>query len=221
MTNNEIKLGEIIRQNGMVEVLEQFGFEEDKDFIFLRNGPISYILTDGDRPLYAIKIHSGSERPMQFRQGAQTVEIPVTSEYDMNRAGAVDKDGKYKYGITSGNNGVGAVYIPSQGMIICPNYDIKEIMEEQFGFKDTNFGVPLSNGEMFQDRNLQNKWVFVKNQNKINRSMEKKLSKEELEQKHKEQTKKIETVTRKLEKQVKVDKMPIWAQQQLQNEQNG
>ena len=35
MTKNEILDGEIIRQNGIKNVLEEFGFKENKDFIFI------------------------------------------------------------------------------------------------------------------------------------------------------------------------------------------
>lgn len=214
MTNREIEMGEIVRQNGIVNVLKQLGFEQDKDFIFIKNGPDEHVFMDGDRPLYAIRINSGAERPMQLQSDGKMIEIPVLSEMDMNtKGGAVDKDGKFKYGITSGNNSVGAVYIPFQGMIISPNYNIKNIMQEEFGFKDTGFGVPLSNSEQFRDKNMQEKWRFIINQDKIRRNMEKK------EGKNQDVSGKCESAILKLQKTVKTDKMPLWAQQQLQGSQ--
>lgn len=223
MTNYEIEKGEIIRQNGIVNVLEQMGFKENEDFIFLRNGDTEpYVFVDGDKPLFAIRIYSGKENPMQVRvkyENGKDVfkEIPVISEYDMNRHGAVDESGYFRYGITSGNNGIYAIYVPFQGMVISPKYEIKKIMETEFHFKETGFGVPLSNGAEFRDKSLQDKWRKVRDNEKYKDESEKKFSPEELEQKRKDNVQKYEKAISMLSKTVEVEKMPLWAQEQLKN----
>ena len=194
------KKGEIIRQKGIKNVLEELGFKENKDFIFLNDGMNPYVLTDGEKPVGVVKINTGEERPMQFNYNGKVITVPVLSAADMSRQGAVDKDGKFKYGITSGNNGVGAIYVPGQGMVLSPNYEIKDIMQEVFRFENTDFSVPLSNGEMFENKQIQNNWGFVRGQDKMRRTAEKNFSPEELEQKRKEKMKKIETKVWDLEK---------------------
>lgn len=221
MTNYEIEQGEIVRQNGIINVLEQLGFKENEDFIFLRNGNTEpYVFMDGERPLYAIHIRSGKENPMQIHVKTEKgkdvfTEIPVVDDYEMNRRGAVDESGYARYGITSGNNGIGAVYIPFQGFIISPSYEIKNIMESNFRFKEEFFGVPLSNGEQFRDKSLQAKWKNVRDNKKNEDLSEKKYTPDELEQKHKDKTKKYEDAIFRLNKKIDINKMPVWAQQQL------
>ncbi len=218
MTNFEIEKGEIIRQNGILNVLAELGFKENEDFIFLRNGNVEpYIFMDGEKPMYAIKIYSGHEAPLQLysQERKQTYEIPVIDELDINKQGAVDSDKHFRYGITSGNNGIGAIYVPGQGMIISPSYEIKNIMERLFRFHETGFFVPLSNGETFRSKNRQQEWNHVKNNQQWQDLRNKSLDVNEAEQKRRDKIYKIEQVTWALQESVKLDKMPLWAQEQL------
>lgn len=218
MTNYEIKDGEIIRQNGILNVLDKLGFHENEDFIFLRNGNTDpHIFMDGNKPVYAIKIYSGREAPLQIYspERQQTYTVPVIDDISMNQQGAVDENRHFRYGITSGNNGIGAIYIPFQGMIISPSYEIKNIMEKLFSFRETGFFVPLSNGESFRNKQQQSEWTHVKNNQQWQNLKDKSFNEIELEQKNREKIQKIEHATWKLQESVKLEKMPYWAQEQL------
>lgn len=218
MTNLEIEKGEIIRQNSILNVLKELGFTENEDFIFLRNGNIDpYVFMDGDKPMYAIKIYAGHEEPLQIysQERKQTYTIQVIDDISMNHQGAVDENRHFRYGITSGNNGIGAIYIPGQGMIISPSYEIKNIMESMFRFRETGFFVPLSNGETFRNKNRQQEWNHVKNNKQWQDLKEKSFDKTELEHNNRKKIQKYEQAVWKLQESVNSDDMPYWAQEQL------
>lgn len=217
MTNYEIEKGEIIRQNGIVNVLEQMGFKENEDFIFLRNGNTEpYLIVggvNGEEPSEAIQLGSGKRSPIVIRSknAGKDIEIPVIDDEKMSKF-AVDKDGHYKYGVVSGNNGVSAVYIPLQGMVLSPSYEIRDIMIDWFGMKDEGFSVPMSNAESFYSKSLQQIWREMRERA---RSWYKKYTPDELEQKRKDKTKKYEEAMHRLNKKIDIAKMPLWAQEQL------
>lgn len=218
MTNGEIEAGEIIHQLGIVRLLEKLGFKENEDYIFLRNGNMNPImLMDGDRPLYAIKIWSGKESPIQIysEQRKNTYEIPVMDEYGMNKSGAVDENGYFRYGITSGNNGISAIYVPFQGLIISPSYELRNLMESEFYLKNTNFFVPLSNGEQFRDLRLQNQWKHVKQNVEFREKAEERFAPAEQEQRHKDKLYKYQRAAWDLRNEVDPEKILVWAQEQL------
>lgn len=218
MMNHEIEAGEVIHQLGIVRLLEKLGFEENEDYIFLRNGNMDpIILMDGDKPMYAIKIWSGKESPIQIysEQRKNTYEIPVMDDYEMNKSGAVDENGYFRYGITSGNNGISAIYVPHQGLIISPSYELRDLMRTKFYLKDTNFFVPLSNGEQFRDSRLQNQWKHVKRNVQYREKTEETFSPAEQEQRRRDKLRKYERASWDLLKEVKPDEMYFFAQEQL------
>ena len=192
MTRGEIEQGEIIRQNGIVDVLEQLGFKKGTDFIFLPE-----------------EINRGIE----LDTGVKKTEIKLNLE---NFKGSTE-NGHIRYGITSGNNGVGAIYVPMQGLVLSPNYDIKNIMEEKFLLKDTGFSVPLSNGELFLNKTLQSEWDDVRDHKKGKDLNSKNFTADELKQQRTTKTEKIERAMLKLQQKINRDKMPKWAQEQLKN----
>ena len=191
MTRGEIEQGEIIKQNGIVNVLESLGFKRDEDFIFLPE-----------------EINRGIE----LDTGVKKQEIMLNFE---KFNGSVDENGHIRYGITSGNNGVGAVYVPFQGLVLSPDYDIKNVMQEKFLLKDTGFSVPLSNGEQFVNKTLQSKWDNVRDNKKSKDLNSKNFTADELAHKRKDKMEKIERATLILQRKVDVKKMPQWAQEQL------
>ena len=194
MTKNEILDGEIIRQNGIKNVLEEFGFKENKDFIFIpeRQG-VGYPFENGV-PGSDLVLGIGAIR------------------------GSVDSNGHIRAAVTSGNNGVGAIYVPFQGMVLAPTYYIKNIIEKEFSVKDTDFGVPLSNGERFLSGTLQSNWdnvvSTIKSRAKTNNG---KMSPEG------EKTEKLTMANRvikgleKLKANTNMNKMPEWAKQEIAN----
>lgn len=190
--SNYVMDSEIVHQNNILEILEQLGFKENKDFIFL----------PADR-----------NRPIEIDSGAQKYVLKL--EFQDIR-GAVDEKGHIKPGVTSGNNGVGAVYVPFQGMVVSPNYDIKDVMEKYFFLKDTGFSVPLSNGELLLNKSLQSKWQEVKDYEKGKKLSDKNFSSEELKQKQVNKETKFLKAKAELEKKLNKDKLSVWAKEKLQ-----
>lgn len=190
MTKNEILDGEIIRQNGIKNVLEEFGFKENKDFIFIpeRQG-VGYPFENGV-PGSDLVLGIGAIR------------------------GSVDSNGHIRAAVTSGNNGVGAIYVPFQGMVLAPTYYIKNIIEKEFSVKDTGFGVPLSNGERFLSNALQSNWDNVVSDMKL-RTKNRIMSPEEEKEEKIKMANKVMKGLEKLKANTNMNKMPEWAKQQL------
>ena len=190
MTKNEILNGEIIRQNGIKNILEEFGFKENKDFIFIPE-------------------RQGVYYP--FENGIKGSELKLGIE---NVRGSVDSNGHIRAAVTSGNNGVGAIYVPFQGMVLAPTYYIKNIIEEEFSVKDTDFGVPLSNGERFLSNTLQSNWDNVVSDMKLH-AKNRIMSPEEEKAEKIKMANKVMKGLEKLKANTNMNKMPEWAKQQL------
>lgn len=219
MTNSEIEQGEIISQNGIVNVLKQFGFTEGKDFIFLDENNISdkhgtsYVIASDGKPLYGLasEDRKGKKEPVVVQHYTENgipkdrvQEIPV---YSMGSKW--DKDGHWKYGEMGSNNGVYGVYISGQGLILTENIEIPNLMRQEFRLKDSGLGIPVSNGTQFFDKSLQDKWRAVRNYMKNEKSQTNdknhNANKQELFRRAVEQ----------LKKKLQIEKMPVWAQEQL------
>lgn len=217
MLNHEIEKGEIITQNGIVNVLQQFGFTENKDFIFLDENNIrdkhgsSYVIAADGKPLYGLAAEEKREQESIVidhfvENGKPKDRVQKISVQAMGHKW--DENGHWKYGELGNNNGVYGIYISGQGLVLTKNVDMYNLMQQNFGLKDSSLGIPLSNGTQFWDKSLQDKWNAV--QSGVNQL-------QNSDNKNESKASRFQSAMEKLMKKLDVEKMPLWAQEQLKN----
>ncbi len=131
------------------KALEQRGFAENANFIFVGMNSETDFMFDGV-PTYRIANYQNDETTIYFEPLKRDLTLHVIHDLNMGTGGQ-----------TSSNNGVYAVYIPKQGFIFTQNHEIKWLVEKEFNFKDTHFGIPLSNGAIFRDDKQQKIWKQI------------------------------------------------------------
>jgi hypothetical protein len=131
------------------KALEQRGFYENADFIFVGMNNETDFMFDGV-PMYRIANYQNDETTIYFEPLKRDLTLHVIRDLNMGTGGQ-----------TSSNNDVQAVYIPKQGFIFTKAPEIKWLMEKEFNFKDTHFGIPLSNGAIFRDDKQQKIWEQI------------------------------------------------------------
>ena len=131
------------------KVLEQRGFSENQDFMFVGMNSETDFMFDGI-PMYRIANYLNDETTIYFEPLKRDLTLHIIRDLNMGSGGQ-----------TSSNNDVYAVYIPQQGFIFTKIPEIKWLMEKEFNFKDTHFGIPLSNGATFRDDKQQKIWKQV------------------------------------------------------------
>ena len=131
------------------KALQQRGFSENQDYMFVAMNSETDFVHDGV-PMYRIANYLNDETTIYFEPLKKDLTLHVIRDLNMGAGGQ-----------TSGNNDVYAVYIPSQGFIFTTNHNIKHMMEQDFGFKDTHFGIPLSKGGKFRDDKKQKIWQQI------------------------------------------------------------
>lgn len=161
MTPAQKQKGEYVRREGITNVLKEMGYIENTDFIFLRSSNPEPYIFGSDGEYSALWLVPGKKETVNY--AGKNIDNVIT-EYDLMHSFAIDnkKSGALKYGITSNNNGVAAIYIPNEGMIITPDYDLMRNAENSLLFEHTGMGVPLSNGEKLENKMLQKNWESVK-----------------------------------------------------------
>jgi len=142
-------VNDVIVKDGIVNVLEHKGFYKDKDFIFVGNNSETDFSFDGV-PMYRIAEYQNNTTSFYLDELKRDVTLDIINSFSMRKPGV--------WGQTSSNNGVYAVYVPKQGFVFTINPEIKQLMEKEFKFQDTHFGIPLSNGAQFRDKKLQTTW---------------------------------------------------------------
>ena len=162
MTN----IQESVLNAGIVKVLEQHGFSENQDFMFISMNDQTDFVYDGV-PMYRITNSTTDKESFYSETLKRNITVNVINDFNM---GKTTPDGQ-----TSDNNSVYAVYVPYQGFVFTKNPKIKQLMEQEFQFKDTHFGIPLSNGGKFRDEKKQNAWKKILLQN-VNNHINKETS---------------------------------------------
>jgi len=142
---------DIVIQNGIVKILEQKGYYKDKDFIFVGHDSETDLQFDGV-PMYRFAEYTNNTTSFYSEKLKKDITLEVINSANMYNG---------KWGQTSSNNGVYAVYVHKQGFVFTTNPEIKQLMEQEFKFQDTHFGIPLSNGAQFRDEKLQAIWKKV------------------------------------------------------------
>jgi len=145
MTDKE----DIIAKNGIENILKQKGYSKNSDFIFVGYDSETDFSYDGV-PKYRIANYGRNETSFYSEEFKKDITLDVIDPLFMEPGGQ-----------TSGNNSTYAVYVPKQGFVFTQNPEIKNLMEKEFGYKDTHFGIPLSNGGQFHDKKLQNIWKTI------------------------------------------------------------
>ena len=142
---------DVIIQNGIVKILEQKGYHKDTDFMFVDMNSETDLQFDGV-PMYRIAEYQNDKTNVYSEKLKKDVTLEIISSANMYNG---------NWGQTSSNNGVYAVYVHKQGFIFTTNPEIKQLMEQEFKFQDTHFGIPLSNGAQFRDDKLQSIWKQI------------------------------------------------------------
>ena len=143
-------MADITNYDDVKKVLEQRGFSENQDFMFVGMDSETDFMFDGI-PMYRIANYLNNTTNFYSEQLKRDLTLEVISDFNM---GVENKQ-------TSGNNGVYAVYLKKHGFIFTKKPEIKQVMEKDFGFKDTHFGNPLSNGAKFRDDKKQKIWQQI------------------------------------------------------------
>jgi len=126
--------------------LKEMGFEENKDFVVIREHEQWQVYDGAGKPASPYLSFGGNHQ--NPRTG-----VEESIEQDMS----INKSGKY-IGIGSNNECYSAKVMGNEEMIVTKNFDIYNKLRKEYGLTEDTIGVPMSNGGHILDDQKRNRF---------------------------------------------------------------